>query len=186
MSKTLSINFADIPSNDLEPGDYDAMISQVVVRQAEGKEYPYLNWEFEITTPEHVGRKAWMMTPLSPQGAWKTRDQFVALGYAEDALLDLEYDEETGIITSPEMGDIPVLIRVEENEYQGRKRSQVASIIESYDDFGDDDDDDDDDYDDTEEDADELDELDDDEFDDDDEPDVSEFDEEDEEEAETA
>lgn len=51
----------------LPTGDYVLRIAkEPEVR--DGSEHPYLNWEFDIVEPEeHVGRKHWENTSLSPK-----------------------------------------------------------------------------------------------------------------------
>lgn len=124
----LKLDFTNIPDNFIPAGEVDAVITKVVVR--EGKNAPYLNWEFDLVDPEHKGRKVWMMTSLSEKSLWRLRDVFKSLGLdAESVALDVEED----IVINPPLANVPVRLKLSVEEYEGTKRNRVDAILERYD-----------------------------------------------------
>lgn len=134
------LDFSDIPSNTLPPGEYEAIIAKVEGR--EGPTAPYLNWEFDILDPEYVGRKVWMITSLSPKALWGLRDNLEALGIDVEGELDLELEEGTNILIDPDVIGEPCLLGITVEKGQRGEQNRVR-IIEGYSDDDDDDGDDD-------------------------------------------
>lgn len=128
----IGIDFGTIPNNELPPGLYDATIESVQWRESKNNEFGNLNWTFSIATPGFEKRKAWLTTALVPNGLWKLRDTMVVLGFPKDAMVDIEIDDVTDLMVSPDLTGRPVEIKVVESEYQGKKSFPVESITQDY------------------------------------------------------
>lgn len=132
MSK-FKVNFGDVPDSYIPPGNYEATITQVVLKESQSSEYPYLNWTFELTDPEHLLMPVWMITSLSPKALFGLKDAFAVLGVTDDSEeFELEVDDDTGFLIDPDVIGIPVTIKTSVNEYQGRKLTRVDKIVECH------------------------------------------------------
>lgn len=134
----VQINFGDIPSNNIEPGEYGAVIDHVSVREAKDGKSHYLSWQFTLSDEDVAGRKIWMTTSLKPESFWNLKEQLVALGYPEDSVVDLDWDEslaptdrDFAMLTEPNFEGVSVVINITEEEYQGRMTPRVSGIISS-------------------------------------------------------
>lgn len=123
------LDFSDIPSNTLPPGEYEAIIAKVEGR--DGPTAPYLNWEFDVIDPEYVGRKLWMITSLSAKALWGLRDNLEALGVDVDGELDLELEEGTNILIEPDVIGEPCVLAVTIEKGPRGEQNRVR-IIQGY------------------------------------------------------
>ena len=130
----LKLDFSEIPGNDIADGVYEAIVDKVVVKESKRSEFNNLNWTFEITEGEHVGRKVFTTTPTSPAGLWRTRDFFKKFSHPDhpEAIADIEYDEASGDILTPDFVGLSCLIKVVNTEYEGVVRPGVKAIIRVY------------------------------------------------------
>lgn len=126
------LDFSKIPANNVADGEYDATLESVELRQSQNSEFPYLNWSFVLSGGEASGRKLYLTTSLSPKSLWNARDQFEILGFQVDDNLELEIDDESGMVTDPPLSNIPVRVLVFNEVYMGRNQPKISNIVKSY------------------------------------------------------
>lgn len=134
---TININFADVPTTEPVPaGDYLFIVENVVLRSSKDKIDPdtqeksqYLNWELTITEGPFEGRRIFMMTSLVKKALWKLRSVLVNLdSYNEN--FDLDVDEDTNAVISPELVGLVGVVRVKMGMWDGKERSEVDTILD--------------------------------------------------------
>jgi hypothetical protein len=123
------VDFSQVQDTSIPKGKYLTEIEQVEVRQGEGKEHPYLNWQLTIIDGEYQGRKLWFMTSLSPKSLWKLKPIFKALGYEEEQIT-LDVDETSRLLLAPDFTGKHVTAEVEPELYQGVTRARVVNLTE--------------------------------------------------------
>ena len=131
------LNLTDTSFEVLPEGTYEATIETVELKQAQHSEYPYLNWQFTLVDPEHVGRKLWMTTSLNPKAAWKLGQTFEALGVIEPTAnaeggvqdVEIEVDDDSKLLTEPDVIGETCMIAVSLDKYQGRDVNRVDAIV---------------------------------------------------------
>jgi len=119
---SLRIDFSQIP--ELEPlptGEYPAVVTGVELRESRSGPDPYLNWAFEITSPEYLGRKVWLVTGLGVKALWKLQETLEALGATNlSGEIDLNPQEFVGRQCN---------IVVSQEVYNGVTRNRVDSVL---------------------------------------------------------
>ncbi len=123
------VDFSQVTDNSIPKGKYMCEVEQVEVKQGEGKEHPYLNWQLTIIDGEHQGRKLWFMTSLSPKSLWKLKPIFKTLGYEEEQIT-LDVDETSRLLLAPDFSGKHVIAEVEPEMYQGTMRARVTNLTE--------------------------------------------------------
>jgi hypothetical protein len=75
----LQIDFTDVKVIEPIPvGTYQVLVTNAEAK--EGKEFPYVSWEFTVDGGEFDGRKVWNNTSVSPKALWKLKEALIALG----------------------------------------------------------------------------------------------------------
>lgn len=131
MART-TVDFSDAQSFEaLERGEYHALIEKVEYREAteEGK-YDYLNVELTITEPGFEGRKLWFIWSLSPKALWRMKQSFENLGLPSD-VIEIDYDDDTMLVTEPELVGLPLIAVVTQRTYQGQVQNNVDTVLAS-------------------------------------------------------
>ena len=137
----VTVNFADVPSQIVAPGEHEVILNKVTYKESNkpsnnGATNDYLNWEFELVEGDWAGQRVWAMTPLSPEGLWRTKQFFDECGLDSDAIGELEIDDDTGEIVFPPFSGKPMRVKIETNDYKGRKQSRPSHIVEFHGDWG--------------------------------------------------
>lgn len=116
-------------SPSLPPGTYRAAVKQVELREGKSSGKPYLNWTFQVLEPPFVGRVVYLTTSLQEHALFRLKEVLVALG--EDAnLVELEVDEDTNLLTYPQVVGKEVLLRVGERPGpDGLPRPEVLAVL---------------------------------------------------------
>ena len=128
----VTIDFSDVQDFDvLDEGEYPVVISKAEFKPAreEGK-FPYINLELDLTEEPNKGRKLWMILSFSPKALWRMRDVFENLGIYDDAM-EVDYDEESMLVTQPELAGLPAPAVVTHREWEGKTQTQVDALISS-------------------------------------------------------
>lgn len=125
----LTVNFADVQTRALIPaGDYSGIVTDCVLKEKTGKEHPYLNFEVTIAEGDHEGRKLYLVASFQPNAMWKMMETFQNLG-----LTDLDYkltvDDQTMVLTEPEVIGLPCVIQVFQEPYNKRMTSKISNIL---------------------------------------------------------
>lgn len=128
---SLKLNLADIPSNNLTVGDHPALIRTVTHAIAADNENYNLVWESEVIDGVDAGKTGKMWTSLKKTALWRLVDTLKVIGVLpEDAVegdLDIEWDDETGIVYQPELTDLPVTLRVTYDAKAKRSNIEIVS-----------------------------------------------------------
>lgn len=128
----ITINFAEVQSRTVIPADnYAAVIADVVLKEKAGSEHPYFSWEIAIAEGEYEGRKPQAMaTSMKPEALWKLQETLQNLGFeATEENFDVEWDDTTGQMTSPEVIGLPCTIVVYNEMYNNRMTSKISNIL---------------------------------------------------------
>lgn len=126
MSK-LTVDFSEVESFEpLPKGEYLAVIEEAkVVHPASEDKYPYINLKLDVTEDgEYKGRKLWVIWSLSPKALFRMKNDLDNLGIVVDEI-DIDFDEDTDMVTSPELVGVPVVATVSMRTYEGREQNQV-------------------------------------------------------------
>jgi len=138
----ISVNFSEVGEYELVPeGHHPFIVSVVDVRQSEEGKYPYLNWDLEITDGPAVGRHLFMRTSLSPKALFRLLPVLEALDVIDESFdlevddLDIDFDEETGIVLEPDLEGLVGVAVVFHETFEGRTTSNVSEVlhIDTYD-----------------------------------------------------
>lgn len=135
----ITVDFSNVEEFEALPkGEYDCVIVKAELRTpADSDKYPYINLEMDVKdivslsgadAPSLDGtRKLWAILSLSPKALWRTKQVFENLGiFAEE--MELDVDEETNMVVSPELIGMPVRCAVSTRVYEGRTQNQVDAI----------------------------------------------------------
>lgn len=132
----IQIDFGDVNVFDTIPeGVHPAVVDKLDIRQKDENSYPYLNWDFLISDGPAKGRHAFLRTSLSEKALWRLVPVLQAVGIAPkepEALkqfnFEFDYDEETLIITQPQVVGIPVLLTITHERAGSSVYSNVSDV----------------------------------------------------------
>lgn len=126
----VTVDFSDAEEfKALDKGEYDAIIEKVEYREAQSEDKSdYLNVEFTVTEAGHEGRKAWKVWSFSPKALWRTKQDFENLGLPVDEI-DIDYDEDTMLVTEPDLAGMPCKIVLDTRTYEGRLQNDVTAVL---------------------------------------------------------
>lgn len=133
----ITVDFSDVQEFEVLPkGEYAAVIAKAEWREPQDSDkYPYINLEFDVKDVVNVGedvdlgngRKLWAILSTSPKALWRMKQVFENLGiYMEE--LDIDVDDETNAVLSPELVGLPCHVTVSKRVYEGREQNQVDAI----------------------------------------------------------
>lgn len=123
----VKIDFSEVESFAAIPeGEYPVVVAEVEVR--DGQDYPYLNWKLEVSEGEFKGRFLWMITSLSPKSLWRLKEVCENLG-VEDEEFELEVDEDSNMVLSPEFVGLPGIAPVTIEQYQNKDQNRVDGLL---------------------------------------------------------
>jgi hypothetical protein len=123
-----AVDFSNVESFEpLPEGEYRCRIEEVVVKRNKADTGDYLNWTLEVIDGEFSGRKLWLMTSLSAKALWKLKEVFESLGIEGDQQ-ELEWDDDTMLVTSPELVDLVVVAQVTQELYKDRVQNRVGEV----------------------------------------------------------
>lgn len=159
-----SFDFNNVKT-DLPPeGEHEVVINKVVLRSSKEKRKPYLNWEFDLMTPDFEGRKVWGMTSMAFNAMFTLNDFFDGLGLlsedegGEENTFEFDFSEDVEftmdedgpyfdwdgtteiLLLEPDVAGIACRVRLKHREFGGSKRADVVAIVEAYNAFDDEDD----------------------------------------------
>jgi hypothetical protein len=125
----VTVDFSEVEEFEpLPKGEYPAVIESIEYREAqeEGK-FDYLNVEYTVTEPEFKGRKLWQVWSFSPKSLWRMKQTLENLGVFEEEI-EVDYDEESMIVTEPALVGTPVMLTVSTRPYEGRIQNDVTAV----------------------------------------------------------
>ena len=126
----VTVDFSEIEEFEPMPkGDYAVLVDKLEYRVAqEADKYDYISWELVVTEPgEFNNRRLWFITSLSPKALFRLKDILENLGLYEDEL-EIDYDEESMMVTSPEVTGMPAMATVSQRPYEGRIQNDVVAL----------------------------------------------------------
>lgn len=124
----LNIDLSQVKEFDLLPkGKYPAIVEELELRESQNGNQ-YLNWKFAFTEGDNEGRVQYMMTSLKPKALFRAKAVFVALGIKEPTF-DIEVDDDTNVVTNPQLIGTPCIIDLGIEVYEGQKRNYIVSIL---------------------------------------------------------
>lgn len=126
----VTVDFSEVQDFEaLEKGEYPVVITDAKYRVSQSEDkYDYINLEMTITEGEFKDRKLWMILSFSPKALWRMKDVFENLGLYEEEI-EVDYDEDTEVVTQPELIGLPGLAVVSQRTYEGRVQNQVDALI---------------------------------------------------------
>lgn len=126
----VTVDFSQVEEFEpLEKGEYSAMIEKIEFREAQSEDkYDYLNVEFTITEPGFEGRKAWKVWSLSPKALWRMKNDWENLELPVDEI-DIDWDEETTLVTEPDLAGVPCKIALDTRTYEGKLQNDVTAVL---------------------------------------------------------
>lgn len=120
----IPLDFDGVEDFDVIPaGVYPAVIEKLTYKEAkEAGKFPQVSVEYTVTDPEFEGRKLWQNLSFSPKAVFRMAKFFAAFGedYAE-----LEVDEDTGVVTDPDLAGMAVEVKTFVEPYQGVDRNKI-------------------------------------------------------------
>lgn len=131
----VTIDFSEVQDFDvLDEGEYPVVVTKAEFKPAreEGK-FPYINLELDLTEEPNKGRKLWMILSFSPKALWRMRDVFENLGIYDDGSMEVDYDEESMLVTQPALAGLPAVAVVTHREWEGKTQTQVDALISAED-----------------------------------------------------
>lgn len=126
----VTVDFSDVQEFEALPkGEYPVVIVKAEYREPQSEDkYPYINLEMDLTEGEFKGRKQWMILSFSPKALWRMKDVFENLGIYEEEI-EVDYDEDTMLVTEPELVGIPGIAVLSQRTYEGRVQNQVDALL---------------------------------------------------------
>jgi len=125
--RTVEVDFSGVSSGgggggfQIPEGEY-AMIVDSVEMGTSGNGNEQIMWQFKGTQGKAKGKTFYFYTPLVEQALWKLRQTLEALGAdVPDSAMDIDLDELEGI---------ECVGTVEDDEYQGKKRSKLVGLVQ--------------------------------------------------------
>ena len=127
----VSVDFSQVEEFEpLPKAEYDAIIEEMkYVEPASEDKYPYINVQFNVTEDGFEGRKLWLVWSFSPRALWRFKQALENLGLAVEEL-EVDYDEETMLVTEPDLVGMPCRLAVSQRTYEGKQQNQVDAVIE--------------------------------------------------------
>lgn len=119
----LTVDFSGVETNVLVPeGDYRSKVAEVSQEVAEKSGNEYLKWKFvTIDEDKKLNNKSiFYNTSLQPQALWNLKNLLECLG------VDVPDDEME--LDLPELVDLEVMLSIEHETYDGKKRPRVVDF----------------------------------------------------------
>lgn len=119
-SNVITVNFEGVETRTKIPDDnYHAKVKGVEKKQ--GDKAQYLEWQFALVTSNKLnGRTVYYNTSLAPQSLWNLRNLLETLGI-ETPESEFRLDLSAPI-------DLELMIRIENEAYQGKERPKVTDF----------------------------------------------------------
>lgn len=118
-SSTIQLDLSGVEARVLVPED-EYLVKVHEVTEQEGDKAPYLAWQFKIADGKYEGQTLYNNTSLSEQSLWNLRALLEALG--------VEIPEETFDLDLEEMKDLELMVAVEHETYEGKKKARIVDF----------------------------------------------------------
>ena len=131
----IPLDFSSVETFDNLPiSKYYGSIDKVELRPAtDPSKFDQLMCTYLVTDGDQLGRKSSEFLSLSPKAAFRLKKWFDTFGLADD-LEALEVDDDTNLLTNPDLVGIDVIFEVYQDPklYQGEKqiRTRLVEVLE--------------------------------------------------------
>jgi hypothetical protein len=120
----LNIDFTDVKVIEPIPvGVYQVLVTDAEAK--EGKDFPYVSWEFTVDGGEFEGRKLWNNTSVSPKALWKLKEALIALGADPASLLGAVSFDPQDYVGRQCMA----IVNIEPRSDTGENRNTITKLI---------------------------------------------------------
>jgi hypothetical protein len=124
MSIHVNLSKSEAGRDPLPTGTYSGSVTTSEQRQAEGKDYPYLNWEILVEVPDEKPRTLYLITTLAPHALFRLKELLLACGEDPEAL-----NAEEGFDFDPEdYYGAEVIVTVGTESFEGTLRNRIKRI----------------------------------------------------------
>lgn len=113
----------------VEPGNYPAVIGKVELVESSDKRSHNIRWSFTISDGPSAGTPMSMFTSLKPNALWRLKGVLRNLGFNVETAMNIEVDEETGLIVDPMFVGVPCTLVIVDDTYNGVLRSSVSDVL---------------------------------------------------------
>lgn len=136
---SVAVNLGDVQSSfeNLPVGEYDGQIDKMEHRppRAAGK-FPQLQVTYVVIDGDSLGRKTSEFLSLSPKADFRLKRWFDKFGLGD--LETYDYDEETMLVTDPDLVGIRVVFRCYEDkpkpgETENQIRTELVTVLDDLD-----------------------------------------------------
>lgn len=127
----VTVDFSEVQDIEpLEKGEYEATIEKATfVEPVSDDKYPYINVELTLVEAQGGASKCWIIWSLSPRALFRMKQDFENLELPADAI-DIDYDEDTMLVTEPELAGMPVIVVCDKPRvYEGRPQSNPVALL---------------------------------------------------------
>ena len=130
---SLKVDFSEAESMEpLPKGDYECLIDEAsVTTDVEEGKFPYIKLVLKVNEGgEYDGRLLWVYWSFSPKAMFRMIQDLTNMGFDVDPAgeLDIDYDEESGMLLEPALVGLPVQASVSQRPYENRMTNQVDAI----------------------------------------------------------
>jgi hypothetical protein len=129
---TITVDFSQVPSQEpVDVGDHTVIVEKVELRDSKSSSNQYLNWDLVDTEGAGTGRHLFLMTSLSVKALWRLEAVCESFGIELDdgERLTLEVDDDTKLVTEPDLVGKVALARVKHEVYDGKIQAKVDEIL---------------------------------------------------------
>lgn len=129
----INVDFSEVEEFDNIPkGDYPVVIEKVEIRDSQTSQHQYLNWTLVVSEGEYKDRKLWLVTSFSPKALFRMKQVFDNLAiFGEGEEVDIDFDDESGLVTSPELAGLPAIavVKIEKDRQSNTDRNRVDTLL---------------------------------------------------------
>lgn len=126
----LQINMSGVQeATHVPPGKYPGLIGKVELVESADKTSHNLKWTIQIADGPNQGASMTMFTSLKQNALWRLKGILRNLGFNVEGMIDLDVDEETGIVVEPPLAGTPCVIDVVDDTYNNVLRSTISDVL---------------------------------------------------------
>lgn len=126
----LQINMSEVQeATHVAPGKYPGLIGKVELVESADKTSHNLKWTIQIADGPNQGASMTMFTSLKQNALWRLKGILRNLGFSVDGMIDLDVDEDTGIVVDPPLAGTACVIDVVDDTYNNILRSVINDVL---------------------------------------------------------
>jgi hypothetical protein len=128
-----TIDFSDVKGFEPVPdGRYRAQIEKVELNDSKSSEHQLLLWTCVLVEPEEFAdgnHRQWYRSSFHPKALWRLKETLETFGLDSSALVELEVDEASNLVTNPNFDGRFCTLVIGHQEYEGKMRNSVQELI---------------------------------------------------------